>query len=133
MAEHNEIGVIGENVACRFLINKGFKVLERNYRRKWGELDVIAQNKGITHFVEVKTVSCEIIEDIDTVNHETADSHRPEDNIHPDKIKRLKRIIQTYSAHKLSAENEWQFDVVTVLLDVDNKVAKVQLIEDIIL
>jgi Holliday junction resolvase-like predicted endonuclease len=58
-----QTGDIGEEVACKYLENKGFSVMERNYLRKWGEIDIIAQ-KDINgakrlYFIEVKTVSRE--------------------------------------------------------------------------
>jgi len=125
-----EVGRVGEDTACKYLIGKGFSIIERNYWKKWGEIDILAKRSKKLHFVEVKTVSCENVEN--KVIHET-DTFRPEDNIHPWKIKRLSRVIQTYLLEKGNEEQEWQFDVVTVLLDLENKVAKVKLIEDIIL
>ena len=49
-----KVGEIGENVASEYLKKKGFKILERNYWKKWGELDIIAQKGDVIHFVEVK-------------------------------------------------------------------------------
>ena len=57
MAKHNETGVKGEEVATKYLEKKGFLIVNRNYRKKWGELDIVAEKEGIVHFVEVKTVS----------------------------------------------------------------------------
>ena len=37
-----KIGALGENMACRFLVKRGFKVLDRNYSKKWGEIDIVA-------------------------------------------------------------------------------------------
>ena len=54
-----KIGEIGEKLACMFLMKHGFKVLDRNYRKKWGEIDIIAQKDDILRFIEVKTVSRE--------------------------------------------------------------------------
>ena len=126
----NLVGEVGEDLACRFLVGKGFVVVERNYLRKWGEIDVIAKKKHVLHFVEVKTVSRENVRNI---SHET-DSYRPEDNLHPWKLKRLSRAIRTYLIDKnLPEEGRWQFDVVTVFLDLKNKVAKVNFLENIIL
>ena len=51
------VGQIGEDIACQFLERKGFKVLERNYRKPWGEIDIIAEKDGIVRFVEVKAFS----------------------------------------------------------------------------
>jgi len=124
-------GNLGEDIACRFLVNKGFEVVTRNYRKKFGEIDVIVKKSGRVHFVEVKTVSRENLKDIGAT---VSDDFRPEDNIHSWKLKRLSRAIQVYlSENKMGEGAEWQFDVVTVLLDAKNKLAKVKMLEDIIL
>lgn len=51
----NPIAVLGENAACEILQKKGYKILERNFRKSYGEVDIIAVNKDILVFVEVKT------------------------------------------------------------------------------
>ncbi len=125
-------GALGEELAVMFLMKRSYKILDRNFWRPWGELDVIAEKNGKIHFVEVKTVSCESMED--RVTHETIkDTYRPEDNVHPQKIKRLSRIIQTYLSAHVSDETLWQFDVITVLLDRGGKKAKIQLLDDLVL
>lgn len=53
----NPIAVLGENAACEFLINKGHKILERNFRKGYGEIDIIALDNNVLVFVEVKTRS----------------------------------------------------------------------------
>ncbi len=134
MAESKEtqkqyIGRMGEGVACRFLVKKGYSVIGRNYRRKWGEIDVIVKKGEKIHFVEVKTVSCE---NVRTFSHETLlDSYRPEDNVHPWKVKRLHRVIQSYLAEHNMDEMDWQLDVVAVFLDITSREARVQSIENI--
>ena len=107
----------------------GFEIVERNYWKKWGEIDIIAKTEGILRFIEVKTVSCVTL---DNVPYET-DSYRPEDNIHPWKLKRLSRTIQTYLLEKGSDDTDWQFDVIAIYLDMSNKKAKVQFLEDIVI
>ena len=126
---HNEVGRIGEETACMFLMKRGFKIIEKNYWKKWGEIDIIAKNKGKLHFVEVKTVSRENIRD---VSRETIDEYRPEENIHQKKLERLSRTIQTYLLEK-DYEDEWQFDVIAVFLDIKNREAKCRYIEDVII
>ena len=62
-----KIGDYGEGLACKFLRKKGLKIKNRNYLKKWGEIDIVAIKKKRflsrqiekLHFVEVKTVSCE--------------------------------------------------------------------------
>ena len=48
-------GRFGENEACRYLIEKGYEILARNYRSRYGEIDIIARQDGAVVFVEVKT------------------------------------------------------------------------------
>ncbi|MEX0917447.1 MAG: YraN family protein [Candidatus Paceibacterota bacterium] len=126
MAQHNKLGELGESIAKRFLVKRGFQAVDQNYRRKWGEIDLIMKKVGRLHFVEVKSVSRESVKD---VLRETA--YRPEENIHPKKIQRLSRVIQSYLAGK--SETEWQFDVVAVFISVKEKKAKVRLLEDVVL
>ena len=61
MEKHNnEIGNIGEHKASNYLKNHGYKIRERNFRAKTGEIDIIAEKNGVTAFVEVKTRTQEI-------------------------------------------------------------------------
>jgi len=53
----NPTAVIGEDAACNFLLKKGYKILERNFRKGYGEIDIIATHKGVLVFIEVKTRS----------------------------------------------------------------------------
>ncbi len=48
------LGDLGEEIACRYLKSHGYKVLHRNYRTKYGEIDIIAKKKRTLVFVEVK-------------------------------------------------------------------------------
>lgn len=52
-----ELGFLGEDIACQYLIENKYKIIERNYRKPWGEIDVIAKSPDkILVFVEVKTI-----------------------------------------------------------------------------
>lgn len=55
MAQHNHTGKQGEHIAARFLRNKGFEILARNYRHKNAEIDLITRFADTVVFVEVKT------------------------------------------------------------------------------
>jgi putative endonuclease len=121
-------GTLGEDLACRFLMKHGFEIVERNYWQKCGEIDIIAKNKGILHFIEVKSVSCE------NINNVSDNGYRPEDNLHSWKLERLSKTIQVYLNNKsVSDETNWKFDVVTVYIDTENKVSRVNFLENIIL
>jgi len=57
MASHNDLGKWGEDKAAEYLLQNGFKILERNWRHKHCEIDIIATKNELLHFVEVKTRS----------------------------------------------------------------------------
>jgi putative endonuclease len=141
--EKRKIGDLGENIACKFLVKRGFEIVEQNYNKKWGEIDIIARKNQKLHFIEVKTVSHMpfIIVKKDGKSYET-DNYRPEDNLHPWKLKRLSRVIQTYllgyhlagaKSYGEAKETDWQFDVAVVYLDLEGLQAKVNYLEDIII
>jgi putative endonuclease len=137
-SEKQKIGEIGENVACKFLVKHGFTILERNYTKKWGEIDIVAQrqeNGGLKlYFIEVKAVTRDLSDVSRITSKDSLDQYRPEDNMHPWKLKRLSRTIQTYLVSKhVSDSTEWQFDLLVVFLDMNNKKARVKRVEDVIL
>lgn len=123
-----KIGRIGETVACEFLMKRGFAILGRNYRKKWGEIDIIARKNGIIRFVEVKTVSRE---NINSISHEN-DGYFPEENVHPWKLKRLYRAIESYLSEKKLEENEWQLDVLAIFLDKKDRKARARFTENVL-
>lgn len=127
-----KIGKLGEDIAVKHFVKHFFEILDRNYRKKWGEIDIVAKKDGILHFIEVKTVSRPpaTLSRSECGRGET----KPEENVHFWKRKRLARIIQTYLLDKkVSCETEWQVDSIAVFLDFKTRKAKVRLIENIIL
>src|SRR5689334_5960194 len=86
---NREKGNRGEDVACFYLQKHGFFVQERNYLRKWGEIDIIAVKDGILQFVEVKSVETK-----------GESVYRPEENVNELKNRKLRRTIQTYLNEK---------------------------------
>lgn len=132
--EKRRLGDIGENIACDFLRKHGFEIIERNYLRKWGEIDIVARKADVIRFVEVKSVS--------GVTTKERPMRRPEENMHPWKLKRLGRVIQTYLLHlpararqagKKQEEINWQLDLITVQMDMATRRAKVEMIENIVI
>ena len=123
--DHNTIGKLGEELASRFLAGKGYDVFERNYREKWGEIDLIAKKAGKLHFVEVKTVS---------VSSETSKNREygAEENVHPAKLKRLGRAIETFRMKRRAEDLDFQLDVVAVYLNMDKKIAKINLLQNVL-
>ena len=127
--EMPDTGRLGEDIAARYLIEKGFSVITRNYRKKWGEIDIVAAGHGEVHFVEVKSVSCEIQSGSQEEISRITSRYQPEERVHEHKSKRLLRTIETYLAEK-KEEGEWTFDVLAVFLDPEHKRAFVRLLEN---
>ena len=122
-----EVGRIGESVAAQFLERKGFTILDRNYRKPWGEIDLIALKGDIVRFVEVKTLSRENISD---VTREIAD-YRPEEQVHPIKLKKIARTAEMYMNGRRD-DREYQIDVVGVFLDIKTRQARCRLFEQVL-
>lgn len=125
-----KLGEIGEEVACRFLKKHGYSIVKRNYTRKWGEIDVLALNKGILSFIEVKAVSDRELLKFSRETREK-DIYRPEDNVHPWKLKRLYRTIESYLMEN-NEVGEWQLDVMLVYLDLESKRSGVRHLKNIV-
>jgi len=98
-------GFQGEEVACRYLRNKGYNILERNYRGGGCEIDIIAAVRGTIVFCEVKTAR--------TVWFGPAISW-----VTPDKIKHITRAAAEYIATHDTGGSTFRFDVIA--LDVQN-------------
>jgi len=100
------LGKIGEDLAEKFLRNKGYKILERNWKSLHKELDIIAKKSGAIIFVEVKTI------------HKTGDlfdRKLAEENVGQKKIKNLISASKSYIlSKKISQETPWQIDVISV-------------------
>ncbi|MEX0931489.1 MAG: YraN family protein [Candidatus Paceibacterota bacterium] len=119
------VGRIGEDIAEIFLVKKGYTLDDRNFRKKWGEIDLVTHENKILVFVEVKTEKV-------SVTHENK-GYRIEENIHKDKLKRLTRAIYSYLKEKnVSDETEWRLDAVIVRLDTESKKARVSHIKNIL-
>lgn len=125
-----KIGDYGEGLACKFLRKKGLKIKNRNYLKKWGEIDIVAIKKKRflsrqiekLHFVEVKTVSCETKKG---TKEEIIKNYLVSDNVHNWKLQRLKRVFQTYLRDEnISDEIDWQFDIIIVFLNIKDKNVK---------
>ncbi len=142
--KHLKTGQLGENMAVKHLNNLGFKILGRNYWKPYGEIDIVAYRGNCIHFVEVKTVTRSVVslkptkfsqeERLEQVNYETLDQYEPEDNMHLWKRQRLSRVIEAYLQEKGGGEDsDWQVDLLSVYLDEEGNLMKIDCLEDIIL
>ena len=121
------VGRAGEDVACQFLEQRGFKIIERNYLKPWGEIDIIAEKDDIVRFVEVKTLSREMLSDVTRESN----NYRPEEQVHPAKLKKIARTAETYMNER-GDSRDFQIDVVGVFLDMDRRRARCRLFEQVL-
>jgi|TARA_R110002096_G_scaffold194356_6_gene376517 putative endonuclease len=96
----NSLGVLGEEIALDFLRQRGFRLLERNYRNRFGEIDLVMQDDGFIVFVEVRLRS--------STNFGGA-----LDSIDYHKRSKLIKCAQHYIAND-SGRNDFRFDVVAI-------------------
>lgn len=118
-------GNFGENVACSYLIKQGFKVIMRNYRKTWGEIDIICLKDNMVHFFEVKSI---------TAPPDLAHMHTPEENVHSYKTRKIGRMIQTFFAEtRRNLETPFNFHVLCVYLDMQNRRGRVKWLKNLVI
>ena len=126
--EKQKIGRTGELLAARFLERRGYRIVERNYRKKWGEIDIIAQKGSVLHFVEVKASA------VSKIYPSTHETYRPEENVRQWKKMRMSRAIRTYFMDRhILDDQEFEIDVIALLLDFSSKKAKIRMVSNIVL
>ncbi len=126
--DYRELGALGEKLACEYLVKKGFKILGRNYRITFGEIDIIAKkkfklfskNSKIIHFVEVKTIIAQ-------------SGFHPEDKVDFKKQKKLRQLSEIWLKNNGYKQNQpCQIDVVGVTISNDSKEPKIDYFENVV-
>ena len=115
---HNTIGKEGEEIAKKYLENKGYKIIECNYRTKRAEIDIIARHKSVLIFVEVRSK-----------HHEQFGS--PEETINYQKRTRLKRNAAAY-IHRKKYNGPYHIDAVCLVINVNTGLQRIDHYESII-
>jgi putative endonuclease len=121
-----EVGRIGEKIASEFLVRKGFEIIDRNFRKPWGEIDIIALKGDIVRFVEVKAVSRDTSSGISREM-----PYQPEEMAHTSKLEKVARTAQSYM-DGAGDKREFQIDVVTVILNTTTREARCTLYEQVL-
>ncbi|MBB3124318.1 MULTISPECIES: YraN family protein [Mesoflavibacter] len=101
MANHNQLGKKGEQLAVDFLIENGYDIVERNYRFNKAEVDIIAQKEDVLAIIEVKTRS-------------TTDFGNPQDFVKPKQIKNLVKAVDEYVTVN-NLEVDVRFDIIAIV------------------
>lgn len=126
----SETGALGEKVATSYLVERGYKVLDRNFKLKWGELDIVAQKDEIVHFIEVKALSYKSKGALDyALTHE---GWLPEEQVHRFKMGQIAKALHTWIVQK-QYKGEWQIDVMGVRMVPHETFATVNFIENVVM
>lgn len=101
MAQHNQLGKKGEKLAVDFLLDKGYDIVERNYRFDKAEVDIIAKKNQTLAIIEVKTRS-------------TSDFGDPQDFLKPKQIQRIVKAVDEYVLVN-NLDVEIRFDIIAIV------------------
>lgn len=114
MAKHIKLGKTGEILAVKYLSNRGFEIIDTNWKTKNAEIDIIALKFKKIHFIEVKTRS-------------SIDFGLPEEYINFAKQKKMADAAEDYLNEK-NLDLEVQFDIIAIIKN--KKIFKIELIEE---
>lgn len=113
MTHKSELGKFGEDLACEYLVKKGYKIIDRNFRKPWGELDIIAKAPDKTLvFIEVKTMT-----------DSSGLGLSPEDQLTKTKLKKTQRAASLYAGHYpelIKDDKGWQIDLLALTINREN-------------
>jgi putative endonuclease len=110
------LGERGEAVACGFLEEQGYKILEKNFKCKLGEIDVVARRRGRLAFIEIKTRT-------------SAKFGTPQEAVDLRKQEKIFKVAQWYLKEKKLSKSPVAFDVVSILWQ-EGQAPKIHLLPD---
>ncbi len=125
----NRIGAIGEQIAANYLKKLGYEIITKNYLKKWGEIDLVARGTSTVRFIEVKTVSYETKELLQSAI--SRGTWRPEEKFNLRKMQKMHRAIATW-VEEQKYEGSWEIDVIAVKLVPREKYATVKYLPNVI-
>lgn len=121
MRDNRDKGNLGENLACEFLKKEGYAIIETNYQKRTGEIDIVARKKDVLHFVEVKTRSESSLETFGL----------PEDAVNTQKKRKIIRTALYYlQENEFPEDTAWQIDVIAITINWQRKKAKICFFEN---
>lgn len=120
----SQVGQIGEDLAVKHLVKHGFRILERNARRPWGELDIVARKGDLLTFIEVKTL---------VKQNGFTEGLTPEDELTFHKIRKFqKAILMYFKENRIDLNQEWRGDLIAIDLNPDLSLSDLRHIENVL-
>lgn len=118
ISEKKSLGDFGEEAACQFLVKNGYKILERNFRARFGEIDIVALEGNVLVFVEVK-------------NFQKNSLVEPLEAVAGPKMKKIFRAGQIYLMKNKISNKNIRFDLVALKHSSDGKILQIELFKKI--
>jgi len=116
------IGSLAEQTTVDYLQRRGYRIIDRNYRKPWGEIDIIAQYGPTVIFTEVKANSRQVV------------GFEPELRANGSKMHKVARTAQLYLQDRFPGqEKEWQIDIISVTFNVSTHTAAIKHFKNIAL
>jgi putative endonuclease len=110
-------GILGEELANHFLIERGYSIVEKNYRTREGEIDIITTKDGFLVFVEVRTKRSSLF-------------GTPEESITAKKMEHLRAAANKYRDTHENLPSSWRIDVVCIELNALGQAKRIEIIEN---
>lgn len=117
--KRKEIGALGEKIATEYLTKLGYRIRERNFRSREGEIDIIAEKDNFLVFVEVRT-------------KRSSSFGTAEESVTAKKKERLIALAQAYMEGRDGLPPSWRIDVVALELGPKGEISRLELIENAI-
>lgn len=115
--KRKETGDLGERLAGEFLRERGYTIIEKNYRCAEGEVDIVARQADDLVFVEVRTKRSRMF-------------GSPEESITPAKQEKLRTVSAHYRETHEDLPESWRIDVVAIELNRDNRPSRIEVIKN---
>lgn len=115
--EKRQVGALGEKIALALLRSKGYKILKKNFHTRFGEIDIVAQDKETLVFVEVKTRHSRVF-------------GLPEESVGRSKLRHLEKAGQIFRSSKVGLPEAERIDVVSIELAQNDQVIRKELIKN---
>jgi len=118
MPNNLSLGRLGERIAVDYLSREGYQIIETNFHKRWGEIDIVAQDKDTLVFVEVKT-------------RMEGDRITPEESMTGRKINSIKRSGQYYKLKHPELPENLRIDFLGIVLNEKFKPVRINLVKNI--
>lgn len=136
-----ELGGFGERIACEYLVKKGYKILAKNYRISFGEIDIIAKkpwrlfkkNDKTIHFIEVKSLGSPTSQYSPRYQYASLYDFLPEQRVDYKKQKKLRQLAEIWlEKNKYPQNTPYQIDIIGILVDQTSKKSKLHYFSNVV-